>query len=62
MTVEHRFGGQTFMKEQMKKVEYLAKLREKHGTNILFKLMEINDETIDFVRNTGVDIVVAELI
>lgn len=60
MTVEPGFGGQTFMKEQMKKVEYLAKLREKHGYKYVIQVDGgINDETIDFVRNTGVDIVVA---
>lgn len=60
MTVEPGFGGQTFMKEQMKKIEYLAKLKEKHGYKYVIQVDGgINDETIDFVRNTGVDIVVA---
>lgn len=60
MTVEPGFGGQSFMKDQMKKVEYLKDQREKHGFKYLIQVDGgINEHTIGNVKDTGVDIVVS---
>lgn len=60
MTVEPGFGGQLFMEEQMKKVYHLANLREKHGYSFVIQVDGgINNESIEKIRNSGVDIVVA---
>lgn len=60
MTVEPGFGGQSFMEEQMEKVYKLASLRDKHDYNYVIQVDGgVNKDSIDKIRNSGVDIVVS---
>ncbi len=60
MTVEPGFGGQSFMRESMDKVKELVRIRDERK---LFFGIEvdggINEETIRYCRDAGVDIAVA---
>ena len=60
MTVEPGFGGQSFINEMMDKVRELVRIRDERK---LFFGIEVdggvNEETIEFCREAGVDIVVA---
>lgn len=60
MTVEPGFGGQSFMHESMDKVKELVRIRDERK---LFFGIEvdggINDKTIGYCRDAGVDIAVA---
>jgi len=60
MTVEPGFGGQAFIKETMDKVRELVRIRDERK---LFFGIEvdggINQETIEYCRQAGVDIAVA---
>lgn len=58
MTVEPGFGGQSFMYDQMKKVDYLVKQRQENNYHYVIEIDGgINDQTIQFAK--GVDIVVS---
>lgn len=58
MTVEPGFGGQSFMKDQMKKVDYLYEMRQKHNYHYLIQIDGgVNDKTIHHAKK--VDIVVS---
>ena len=60
MTVEPGFGGQSFKKEMMKKVEELKNDREKNHYHFIIEVDGgINDQTIDVCKKSGVDMVVA---
>lgn len=60
MSVEPGFGGQPFMKEAIERIKY-AKLRnsELNGKALIQVDGGINDKTIEYVKNAGVDVVVA---
>lgn len=58
MSVEPGFGGQKFMIDQLKKVEYLVQKRSELGANYLIEIDGgINDETVKLCH--GVDVFVA---
>lgn len=60
MTVEPGFGGQSFMVNQVDKIKELAHLRKKHNFNYLIQADGgINGETIKYLKDSGVDIVVS---
>lgn len=60
MTVEPGFGGQSFMEEQVSKVQELAALREKHGFTYLISVDGgINVENGKKCVDVGADILVA---
>lgn len=60
MTVEPGFGGQSFMIEMMDKVRELVKIRKEQGLHFMIEIDGgVNDETIHFAKEAGVDIVVA---
>ncbi len=58
MTVEPGFGGQSFMIEQMEKVQYLYDMRKRYNYKYVIEIDGgVNDETIKYAK--GVDIVVS---
>ncbi len=60
MTVEPGFGGQSFMVDQVEKIKELDRLRKKHNYSYLIEADGgINGETIKYLKNSGVDIVVS---
>jgi ribulose-phosphate 3-epimerase len=60
MTVEPGFGGQSFMIEMMDKVRDLVKIRKENGLHFAIEIDGgVNDETIHYAKEAGVDIVVA---
>ena len=60
MTVEPGFGGQSFMPEQMDKVEELVKIRRERNLSFVIEVDGgISGETIGYCKEAGVDIVVA---
>lgn len=60
MTVEPGFGGQSFMENQMEKVKILNELRKDKKYNYIIEIDGgVNGTTIEKIKNTGVDIVVA---
>lgn len=60
MTVEPGFGGQSFMKNMMPKVEQIKKEAKKQGVNILIEADGgINDSTIEHCSKAGIDICVS---
>lgn len=60
MTVNPGFGGQSFIKETLSKIEQLHALRTAHQYTYLIEVDGgINDETIRYVKQAGADIAVA---
>lgn len=60
MTVNPGFGGQSFIKSTLKKIEQLHQLREKNGYSYVIQVDGgVNHETIDWCKQAGVDVVVA---
>jgi ribulose-phosphate 3-epimerase len=60
MSVFPGFGGQTFMKEVLPKVERLVALRNTYGYTYVIEMDGgINMETLPLVKKSGVDIAVA---
>lgn len=60
MSVEPGFGGQKFKDSAIKKIRQLADLKEKHGYKYQIEVDGgINKETINLVREAGVEVVVA---
>ena len=57
MTVEPGFGGQTFMHEMLEKIKSLKKLQETYSFEIQVD-GGMNDETLQSVKEAGVDIAV----
>ncbi len=60
MSVEPGFGGQSFMPSCISKIELLNKLRKENNYNYEIEVDGgINDKTVEYVKNAGVDVVVA---
>ena len=60
MTVEPGFGGQSFLKKQVAKIKQLDKLRNENNYRYLIEVDGgVNDKTINFLKNSGCDIVVS---
>ncbi len=60
MSVEPGFGGQSFMEESLKRIQYAKqKSIEQKGKALVQVDGGINDKTIECVKNAGVDVVVA---
>lgn len=60
MSVEPGFGGQSFMKESLKRIQYAKQKNiEQKGKALVQVDGGINNETIEYVKNAGVDVVVA---
>lgn len=60
MSVEPGFGGQKFMPESLDKIRRLKELKEKNGYKYLISVDGgINQETANYVKEAGTDIVVA---
>ena len=60
MSVEPGFGGQAFMSEAIDKIRFLVDYRRANKLNYLIEVDGgINDKTVGFVKDAGVDVVVA---
>ena len=62
MSVEPGWGGQFFMQEMLKKVEFLNNLRTKNPDRFNFQIQMdggINGSNIDLIEKAGCDVVVA---
>lgn len=60
MSVEPGFGGQSFQSEAIDKISFLVDYRDSHQLNYLIEVDGgISDKTVAFVKNAGVDVVVA---
>ena len=60
MSVEPGFGGQSFMHDQVYKIEYFSKLQKEHNYKYLIEVDGgINNETCKYVKDAGVNILVS---
>lgn len=60
MTVNPGFGGQSFIKSTLKKIEQLHRLRQENGYTYVIQVDGgVNQETVEWCRQAGVDVVVA---
>lgn len=60
MTVEPGFGGQSFMEDQVHKIEFLRKYREENALDYLIEVDGgIQESTVDLCREAGADVFVA---
>ncbi len=60
MTVEPGFGGQKFMADMVKKIEYLDTVRKENGLDFLIEVDGgVNTENANLLKNAGTDVLVA---
>ena len=60
MSVNPGFGGQSFMHDQVYKIEYFSKLQKEHNYKYLIEVDGgINNETCKYVKDAGVNILVS---
>jgi len=60
MSVNPGFGGQSFIKNSLKKIENAVKLREETNSSFLIEVDGgINKDTVSDVLNAGCDVFVA---
>ena len=60
MSVNPGFGGQKFIENSVKKIEWLYDYREKHGLNFLIEVDGgVSEENVSVLSKAGVDVFVA---